>query len=846
MIKKLSLSTLSLAIMATSAYAADHVHNHSPEHQVINQGMSQLYQQNKQLQSSPELGKLNLVNPHKNSKKIKPAFSLQKSNSAPSALANCATAESLAELDGAARIAHLKATTDFKCLENSLWKTGDDLLQGLFNQADMIDIANEAKNLVASYDGTNNNGLANFILYLRVGRWAQWGKEDIIGPYTAELNTAVFAFLDAYSAGTHFYNTDETHGDILREVITLMGGNDYSVRYIDVATNWLGRYNKDWGYAMQASFTGILTVIFRGSFDNNFKLAVANDPALVDAMANFLTNNADLIGHNNEFQFNDTTLELTRMLGYGGSVLEKVKPHTKNILDTYSMTGAGSGAWINAAQNANWFDGDNCSYYGTCDFEKQLEAQILPINHECSTTLKVRAQALTNAELGEICQSLAAEETYFHQKLKTNNKPVADDNNSALELVIYDSSSEYKKYSGIIFGNSTDNGGIYLEGDPSVEGNIPRFFAYEAEWEKPEFVVWNLNHEYTHYLDGRFNLYGDFQHGNAWDTVWWSEGLAEYIAKQDLNDHAVAEARKNIHNLSELFRTNYNDHDSEQIYTWGYLAVRFMFEKHHADIDSILALLRGDDFKGYDELLTEIGTRYDSEFNEWLAVVQSKEADATQVMENGDTAIANSDGNTQPAFITTVPADAANLTFTIQGGTGDADLYVKHNSEASLDNWDFRPWRNGNNETVEVAAPAAGDWHFMLAPYKNAPFANVTVEVSWEESKIPNACANGESGTSYGEVKNAIATCISSGTAYMYIYIPEATSKMTIQTNFGDGDVSIYTHSSTWADSDNFEHSSTTAETNKESVIINDPAKGWHYITLAGHNDGLTLQVDLE
>ena len=99
--------------------------------------------------------------------------------------------------------------------------------------------------------------------------------------------------------------------------------------------------------------------------------------------------------------------------------------------------------------------------------------------------------------------------------------------------------------------------------------------------------MWNLNHEYVHYLDGRFNTYGDFRDFNAHDSVWWGEGIAEYIAKKNFDDDAIAEARKNTYKLSELFRTNYNDHDSTRIYKWGYLAVRFMFEEQAGYVDNL-------------------------------------------------------------------------------------------------------------------------------------------------------------------------------------------------------------------------------------------------------------------
>ncbi|PPJ44561.1 peptidase, partial [Rhizobium sp. KAs_5_22] len=84
-------------------------------------------------------------------------------------------------------------------------------------------------------------------------------------------------------------------------------------------------------------------------------------------------------------------------------------------------------------------------------------------------------------------------------------------------------------YAGAIFGIDTNNGGMYLEGDPSAPGNQARFIAYEAEWLRPTFEIWNLTHEYVHYLDGRFDMWGDFQAAMQQKTVWWVEGFAEYL-----------------------------------------------------------------------------------------------------------------------------------------------------------------------------------------------------------------------------------------------------------------------------------------------------------------------------
>ncbi|WP_448564760.1 collagenase [Thalassotalea ganghwensis] len=761
---------------------------------------------------------------------------------------SCADANSLASLSITERINQLKNASDFDCLKDSLWNVDKSLMQTLFNQADMIKVLNAATAEALGYDGVNVAVLENLVLYIRVGRWAQWGNEDIIGAYDQTFHQASYQFLDTIAANSNFYATSESHGKLISQIIILMGGTDYSVRYIDVAKNWLSRYNKDWGYDMQSAFTNVLTLIYRGSFDPNFVDHVNSDTSIVTSLKSFIDNNGALIGDYYENQLNDATSELGRMLGYGGATFTKVKPLVKDVLTTYSMTGNGAGAWINAANMANYYDGDNCDYYGTCNFEQELEAQVLPIRHECSDTLVVRAQELTSEQLTQICSSLAIQETYFHQKLNTNNTPVPDDLNTALELVIYDSSADYKRYSGIIFEHSTDNGGIYLEGVPSEQGNIPRFFAYEAEWEKPDFEVWNLNHEYTHYLDGRFNLYGGFELGNSYDTVWWSEGLADYIAKKNFNDHAVNVARDKLHSLSSLFRNNYNDSTQEQIYTWGYLAVRYMFERRRADVDQMIAYMRAGNFDQYAQLLDSIGTSYDSDFNSWLETVESTggpvEPPQTNELVNGESVVVSSDGSEQPAFFTSIPENASNLIISISGGSGDADLHIKQGQEATTDVYDHRPWLNGNNESVTIEQPVAGPWHIMLNPYQNQGFSDVTLSVSWEAFSLANACDT-QASTTYETLTSGEAICVGqSPMTYFSFWVDEGTTELTITSAHGSGDVSLYHSSQTWPSTSDYENSSTAPESNRENITVTNPSGGWHYISATGHESDFTLLME--
>ena len=85
--------------------------------------------------------------------------------------------------------------------------------------------------------------------------------------------------------------------------------------------------------------------------------------------------------------------------------------------------------------------------------------------------------------------------------------------------------------------------------------------------------------------------------------------------------------------------------------------------------------------------------------------------------------------NAQQNFTMAVPAGASNLSFTISGGTGDADLYVKFGSAPTLTSYDCRPYVSGNSESCSFPTPQAGTWYVMLNGF--AAYSGVTLTGSY-------------------------------------------------------------------------------------------------------------------
>ncbi|WP_338849019.1 collagenase [Massilia sp. W12] len=261
-------------------------------------------------------------------------------------------------------------------------------------------------------------------------------------------------------------------------------------------------------------------------------------------------------------------------------------------------------------------------------------SQVLTRVHQCSPSLVLRTQAFSAELEKQTCQRLQQVEARFHQLFGQDGKPrapVLHDHNHSLRANIYASRADYEKYAPAHFQMPTDNGGMYLEGLPHLPGNQAEFVANQ----KKDGQVHNLEHEFVHYLDGRFNVYGDFcanlhdSHGAPENCpkpapltpylIWWTEGIAEYVAHGDNYPKAQTALQGAHFALSELFDTGYESNNgTERTYYWGYLATRFMLEKQRSKLDQMLAFTRSGDFPRYQALVKSWGKQMDGEFAQWL------------------------------------------------------------------------------------------------------------------------------------------------------------------------------------------------------------------------------------
>ena len=81
-------------------------------------------------------------------------------------------------------------------------------------------------------------------------------------------------------------------------------------------------------------------------------------------------------------------------------------------------------------------------------------------------------------------------------------------------------------------------------------------------------------------------------------------------------------------------------------------------------------------------------------------------------------------------YTVTVPSGKTNLTVTISGGTGDADLYVRRGANPTTTTYDCRPYKTGSAETCTFANPVAGTYNIGIRAY--SAVAGLTLKTSYQ------------------------------------------------------------------------------------------------------------------
>ncbi|NRO98904.1 collagenase [Paraburkholderia sp. NMBU_R16] len=539
----------------------------------------------------------------------------------------CPSMDAMAGLRGEALAERVATLADSACA-NAFFEATREQARQLFGDDNLRAVATRFATEGEAY-GPGNRALLNLTLFLRAAYYLanQGTAPPLPDDMTSRLRPVITRVLTGSAIGLPNPSAATSAGELITLIVNM---HDESA-YLPFARQWVTRFTNSAQSPAIAStldepglayaFTAILKVFYFAHYRHDAAQIVGNDPSYALALYGFVkANKRDLLAARHaSYLLNQAASEAFRFATYP-SLLPTIRPLIQDALADSTMAGPDRLVWLAAAQAVQAYDADHCSVYGTCGFEGPLADAILARRYRCANgAIALRTASLTPSEADQACTLMRKEAPRFHEMLRTHEIPVADDHNTTLEVVVFSDNTEYENYSPVLFGNDTDNGGVYLEGDPAAPKNQARFIAFVATWLKPHFEVWNLRHEFVHYLDGRFDLHGDFEASTNVPTVWYIEGLAEYISRGNDDPESIEAAKTGRYRLSEIFANSYTMDDYvSRAYRWGYMAVRFVFERHPEVLSTILPMFRNGDYAAYWSYMSGLPSQLDGEFAQWV------------------------------------------------------------------------------------------------------------------------------------------------------------------------------------------------------------------------------------
>ncbi|WP_031075672.1 collagenase [Streptomyces sp. NRRL WC-3742] len=717
------------------------------------------------------------------------------------------------------------ASTD--CVNTLFNVTGADA-GSIFKEDKMLTVTKALQAQAPGYTGDNSTGILQLVLFLRAGWFVQSNNADAVGPYDGALTTASRAALDAFFANPHRKDVSDANGTVLSEVLVLTDSANVQGSYLDVYKQVLSSYDNSYNAfpkMLKAVNSMLSAPLWRGNWNPDFAAAVAADPSVATALGSFALGHTDLLGTANEYLDVNAGNDLGRMAGDGPKVEAAVKGQVKAVLDGAQITGTTGPLYVHTAFNANYYDGGLCSYYGTCNLPAKLTAAVLPNQLVCDNRT-ILTEALSPADLAAVCASLRGEDTFFHNLVKDNG-PVPGQYDKNITLAVFATRADYLTYSWAIFNNSTDNGGQTVM-DPTDPNNRAVCVMYQKAWNDGFTAnVWNLNHEYTHYLDGIYDMKGNFSTEISVPNIWWIEGVAEYESyayRGTTDTQAMEEAAKHTYKLSTVFQNTYGNSDTVRTYPWGYLAVRYMFEKHPADIYAMLGHFRTGDYQGGYAVYNGLGTSYDADFDAWLDKCAGGACYA-----DGPTAL----------FGQSVSGATVALTDkSVQTGSGRIASW----------HWTFGDGTSSGERNPSHTYAAKGAYTVALTVTDDtgrtaSTPATVTVATG-SGATTPPTCTDQRTDALGKNCSRPGLSATAGNVDYLYVYLPAGTSTLKITTTGGTGTAYLYYSESTWASPSSFTASSTNAGT-AQSITVSNPTAGYRYVSLYAKTDfsGVTVST---
>lgn len=312
---------------------------------------------------------------------------------------------------------------------------------------------------------------------------------------------------------------------------------------------------------------------------------------------------------------------------------EKILPILQQCLDMYPR---GTAQWMETISRISYTYANDFPDIDFPKLKQEVENDVLPLKYVFDNGKrifitgsdvdpdKVKMLYWATKEVRDKFYSLLL----IDQPIDGHGRP--DD---VLTAYIYNSPAEYKKYNGFLYGLSTDNGGMYIEG-------WGKFFTYERTIYESTLSLEDLfRHEFVHYLQGRYLCPGEWGAAPLYTNdrlTWVEEGSAEFQAGSS-RANGIPHRRVMVAGISndpyyrmtlhEVVRAKYSS--GFTFYTYAYVTYQFMYERHPElmfELYKVVQAFKQDQHvDNIEKFFTDFADNYAQEYWDYMNEIKSKQ-----------------------------------------------------------------------------------------------------------------------------------------------------------------------------------------------------------------------------
>ena len=470
-----------------------------------------------------------------------------------------------------------------------------------------------------SFTSSNLEGIETLVEFLRGGFYIAHGNTQLSRIYDIAYRDKCIPSILLVMNNSNFRFGNSVQNKAVQMIAKLIGNASASVQIVNLFANVLRDFKNNLAsYSASREKTGIMYEILHNV--NHFldkevhrNRYDATNTAFYDNIDPFLTEVEDLAQRGLNFAVGSEWLvnnfmyfasELSKFRRFN-IITHRVLVNCLNIYPYLSRQYLEAIKEINRNFNSVLLDGTSIDYNGKMNEAKRRTCPNQYTFDDGHFIIKT-GNSLSQDKVKKLYWASKEVKAQFMRILRADNALAVGNPDDILTVVIYNSPDEYKEYNNLLYGYSTDNGGIYIEQDGT-------FFTYDRT---PQQSIYSLEelfrHEFVHYLEGRYlipGLFGNgsFYTGNGYRLTWFAEGTAEFFAGATRKDNVqprravVDELARNGRNrlsLSQLFRSDYS---SFNFYKYGYAFSHYMYTIQLRQFLDFMRLIKSDDVIGFDD-----------------------------------------------------------------------------------------------------------------------------------------------------------------------------------------------------------------------------------------------------